>query len=114
MSQLCLWEPERRLFSGARPPVSPPIASVHVVLPEGTEEHNLSPKELEAYRSKSIQEAGLPCEFELEDSFYAISRIIPDDDEDLQSIEDRVWAKYRELVAEVPPFSSALFAKPDA
>ena len=78
-----------------------------VVLPEGTKEFNLSPDELESYRSSSIRHAGLPSRFDLELAFTFISRVIPEDDPEFQHFWERVQAEYERLTAEIPPLSSA-------
>jgi len=81
-----------------------------VVLPAGTKEFNLSQEELEDYRFDSVRDAGLPSEFDLEVAFNFISRVIPEDDPEFQHFRERVLAVYQELMAEVPPLSSANMA----
>jgi hypothetical protein len=85
-----------------------------VVLTKDTEEHNLSAKELEAYRAKSIRKADLPCEYDIAFALDAIRKVFPDDDEEFEPFAENVWTKYDELVEKVPPLYSALFDEQDA
>jgi hypothetical protein len=81
-----------------------------ITLPAGTKEFNLSPDELESYRASSIQNAGLPSDFDLHVAFCEISRVIPEDDPEFQRFRKRVLAEYQKLTAKVPPLSSANMA----